>query len=213
MKKGLLLVIGVLLGLQCFAQAVKFPDGIYLTVDQLRNRTPELNTDMRVKRRSSLDIQMAGSNDYDIRFIDRSVRKKYKLKDVYAYVRNDSVYLNCYQHDLQPLFAVALTQGNFLAFKGAIPKDEAAMYSLVGGSITGLLMGVSPPSSRYLYVLSLKTGNVRLLSKKYMLARLTSNQRLLEAYTAENNPDSEETLIKYVNILNEVPADRSEVSE
>lgn len=56
---------------------------------------------------------------------------------------------------------------------------------------------------RVLYVLSLRTGNVRYLTQKYIKARLAGNPHLLAQYNAEKKLKDNMVLVKYMNFLNE----------
>ena len=45
------------------AQVTPFPDGVYLSLEQLKRKTPAFNADINVIKRSSGDIIMNGGND------------------------------------------------------------------------------------------------------------------------------------------------------
>ena len=67
------------------------------------------------------------------------------------------------------------------------------MFGAIGGGIAG----ANAAKKRFLYVLSLRTGNVRELTKEYISQRLKENQEsLLEKYNAEKEPKSEEVLLR-----------------
>ena len=68
------------------------------------------------------------------------------------------------------------------------------MFGAIGSALSA--------TSRYLYVLSLRTGNVRLLTEEYVTNRLKEDPQLLEEYSEERRPDSGATLIKYMNLFN-----------
>jgi hypothetical protein len=202
MKSILLTLVSALLTGLSFAQMNKFPNGIYLTLEQLRNQTPAFNADLKIILRTSGDIFMSGGNDYKLESEIDTIDKKYIKQKIYAYVKNDSVLINCFQHKLQIWYALTITSGNFLAFKACMTNSDAMTVGILTGAIgAGVTAG-----KRYLNVLSLRTGNVRELTKTYMIKRLEEQPDLLQQYNKEVAPDSEATLIRYVNLLNVVTA-------
>jgi hypothetical protein len=188
--------------------AEKFPAGVYMTIEQLKNKTPQFNIDLNVIRRTQGDIGFNGGNDYEITSSVDSIKKKFIKKSVYAYVKNDSLFLNCIHQGLSTWYAYCQTKGNFLAFSGGMSDSkalsEAAPYGFMFGAIGGGIAAANASKKRFLYVLSLRTGNVRSLTKVYMTERLKEHQTLLEQYNTEVSPDSANVLVKYTNLLNEV---------
>ncbi len=108
--------------------------------------------------------------------------------------------MNCIDYKLGSGYALALTKGNFLAFHDELTDSKAVPLALFGGAVGGAIAG-----SSHLYVLSLRTGNVRLLSKEYLIERLRETQTLLDEYNKipKKQKESEEILLKYISLLNE----------
>ena len=179
------------------AQMNKFPNGIYLSLEQLKNQTPVYDVNLEIIKRFSGDIAMIGGNDYKLESPNDSIEKKYIKKTIYAYVKGDSILLNCFPHKLQIWYARALTSGNFLVFKACMTNKEATGVAIFGGVIGGAIAS----GKRYLNVLSLRTGNVRELTKEYLIERLKDKQDLLDQYNLENENDLEEVMIRYVQLL------------
>ena len=186
------------LSLSGFAQDQLFPDGIYTDLESLRNRYPALETRLQVTHRSKGDIMMMGGNDYKLEDPTDSIGKKDIQKQVFAYVQGDSIFLNGTVHELPPHFCLCLTKGPFLVFEAGPTMDEGVAAGVMFGAIGSALSA----TSRYLYVLSLRTGNVRLLTEDYDTNRLKEDPQLLEEYSEERSPDSGATLIKYMNLFN-----------
>jgi hypothetical protein len=181
-----------------FAQVNKFPNGVYLDIEQLKNHSPAYDINFNVIQRTSGDIAMAGGNDYKIESDIDTISKKFLKKMMFAYVKNDSIFLNCIHHKLQTWYALSLTSGNFLAFKGSMTNGEATGVALMGGAIGGAIAA----GKRYLYVLSLRTGNVKELTKAYVSERLKEYPVLLEKFNNTGNNNSEAAWIEYLNLLN-----------
>src|SRR5438105_527260 len=132
MKNKLLTFILFLLTNISFGQMNKFPSGVYLSLQQFKKQTPAYDVNLRVIQRTSGDIFMSGGNDYKLESDIDSISKKYIKKTIFAYVKNDSIFLNCFQHKLQIWYAICLTAGNFVAFKACMTNHEATNVAVLG---------------------------------------------------------------------------------
>ncbi len=136
MTKRILPFIILFSSIISFGQTSSFPDGVYLNLKQFRNRTPAYNTNLTVIKRSSGDIFMVGGNDYKIKSTIDSIDKKYITQKITAYVKNDTVYLNCAPYALQTWFALCnSTKGNFITFKACMSLAAAQNVAMYGGGI------------------------------------------------------------------------------
>jgi hypothetical protein len=199
MKNKLFLLILLLFAGSSYAQVNKFPDGVYLTWEQLKNQKPAYNADLRPVERSGVNTLTNDRNDYYFESDIDSINKKYIKKKIYAYAKNNSVYLNCINYNLGSGYALALTCGGFLAFKASPTDDKIAGSTFIGGTAAG----EKAYEKRVLYVLSLRTGNVRLLTKEYLEARLKEIPEFEKQYNQENEKDKESqaVLLKYIALL------------
>lgn len=179
-------------------QVQKFPEGIYLTHEQFKNQTPAFSTDLKTITRSSGDLFWSGGNDYKFESPLDSLDSDYIKKKIYAYVKKDSVFINCGRHKLQSWYALAITNGNFIVFKSSVSTGKMIGASALGGAIGGAMVG----GNNHLHVLSLRTGNARELDKKYMMGRLEEHPELMEEYKLEKKQESSEILLKYIDKLN-----------
>ncbi len=143
---------------------------------------------------------MSGGNDYRLADIGDSLEKKVLKREVYAFVQNDSLFLNCVHHELGPWYSLVLNRGEFLVFRAAMTGHQAAGYAVLGGAIGGAIAA----GKRYLYILSMKTGNSRELTAEYLIARFKDRGKpeLLAAFNAEADHERDATLLKYVELLN-----------
>lgn len=194
--------------LPSWAQGGKIPNGIYLTLEQLRKGNPDSDPNLLPVLRSSGDIAFNGGNDYRMESPGDSIGKKFLKKEIYAVVHNDSLFLNGAHLKLQKWYALALTHGNFVVFRACMTNSEAFNTALIGGAIAG----AATAHQRFTYVLSQRTGNVRPLTQEYMEARLKdfNNPDLLAAYGNEPAPDADETMIGYLRKLNALLAVEAE---
>ncbi len=75
------------------AQMGPFPDGVYLNFNQLQNQKPSITVKLKKTNRSSGDLFLSGGNDIKFESDIDSLDEKYIKKKVYAYVENDTIYL------------------------------------------------------------------------------------------------------------------------
>lgn len=206
MNKNFHILILIFLAISSVAQVSKFPDGVYLSLDQLKSLKPAFNADFQISKSVNSYTGLTGSDDYELRSKIDSLDRKYIRKKIVAYKKNDSLFLNCYQQKLGSWYALCLTEGNFLTFvagmSSAKTSEETALYGFMFGAIGSGIAGANAAKKRFLYVLSLRTGNARLLKKEYLEERLKENQNLLDQFTIEKEKDSASVLIKYINLLN-----------
>jgi hypothetical protein len=187
------------------AQGDLLPPGIYMNIEELKARRPAMEARLQVTRRSGGDIAMMGGNDYRIQDPGDSLTKKLLKREVFAYMHNDSLFLNCAQQQLGPWYSLVVSRGEFLVFSAAMTADEAMSYGALGGAIGGAIAA----GKRYLYILSLKTGTCRKLTKEYLIARFKDRGKtdLLARFNAETAQDWDHTLLQYAELLNASLAD------
>lgn len=199
------------------AQMEHFPDGVYLSREQLRAHTPALQADLQIEMRTNSDIKFNGGNDYRLLSPDGSLKKKFLKKKVYAYVKNDMLLVNGLPLRVQPWFVLALNRsGDFVAFQGGISDDEATLkamsFMLVGGAVGGAIGGgiawASIAMERFPYMLNLRTGSVQPLSPDYLKVCFDEADLidLLLEYQEEEEPEQMDTMVRYVQRLNEALA-------
>lgn len=79
----------------------------------------------------------------------------------------------------------------------------SVLFGVAGGLVANAISENSDNDGKVLYVLSLKTGNAKKLGSIYMTARLEENSpELLSEFKYELHPDSDKTLLDYINRLN-----------
>ena len=199
MIKKILLILILFSSINSFGQSNNFPDGVYLNIVQFKNRAPAYNINLDVIKRTSGDIFMMGGNDYKIKSKIDSINKSYINKKIFAYVKNDSVFLNCIQHKLQTWYALCNgSTGNYITFKACMSLYQASNIAMRGG---GLGAGVAA-KKRYLYVLNLTNGAVDELNEQTMSELLKNKPALLLNYKKNTDRDSEQILLEYINQLN-----------
>ncbi len=207
MKISLILIGFIFVSCSAFSQKESFPNGVYLNIEQLKNKKPAYDLNLTIVKRSDSDISWNGGNDYKLQSSVDSISKKLLKRKIYAYIKNDSLFLNCIPHKLGTLYTLAIIKGTFIIFKGAMSNKEAsekaATFGFLFGPIGGGIAVATIAKKRFLYSLSLRTGNAKRLTKEYMSERLKEIPTVLEKFLTEEEQDSDTTLIKYADLLNQ----------
>lgn len=203
MKGTILILLSLLFVSELNGQGLVFKPGVYLNLKQFQTGNPAFDADFKIEKRSGGDITLNGGNDYKLISENDSLGKKFIKREVFAYVKNDTILLNGFPNKIQIWYALCLTKGNFLLFKGAMSNSKATGAAIAGGAIGGAIAA----QTRRLYVLSLRTGNVRECTEEYLKERIKENMpELLEQYQNEvitQKKDFESVALKYINLLNE----------
>lgn len=187
-----------------FGQKPNFQPGTYFTIEQFRTGISDKRFNLNIEKRSGSDITMNGGNEYKITSESDLIKKSTIKKEIYAYVKNDSIFINGWNHKLQTWYGLALTSGNYILFKGCLRNEDAAAFAMAGGLIGGIIASKASD----LYILSLRTGNVNYCSIDYLEKRIEENKPdLLTPFKNESqglkNRELAPVAIKYLNILNE----------
>lgn len=193
---------------QMQAQQEKYPKGAYMSFEEIVNKTPSKQMDLQVIKRSKMDIKMVGGNDYKLHTEDKSIRKSVLRKEVLAYSTGDTLFLNCLPYKVQPQYAKAISDGNYLVIKAGLSSNQkeykeqmqvAAMFGGIGGALAGAQMALL----RFVYAIDKKNNQIIRITEKSMKEILGQKPELLNQYGAEANTDNEEVLIKYLRLVNE----------
>lgn len=210
MKQSTILAFFAFLSFASFAQNPSLSKtGGYSTLKDFQNNTPNYPDTFIVSPRTIGDIKAWGGNDYKIE--SKTVTKQV-IKNSWGIIVNDTLYLNgmgltgliwyskvelfgkyCY---LKPSFPVSPKIQKEL---GLDNEQYGYMFGAVGGAIQGSQMAVK----RIPLIYSLSNGQKMLLSKENILKLLEPQNELKSRFLTESNQDSEETLLKYLKLLNE----------
>lgn len=214
MKYFIAILFFISVGTSIFAQYFGFPNGVYLNHEQFRSRTPAFNTELKTIVRSSTDIFVNGGNFYKFESETDSLDKDFIKKKIYAYVKNDSVFINCKRQKLQSWYALAVSYGNYVSFYSCVSTGKMILNAAAIGAIGGIALASTSNGYHDWHVLSLRSGNARVLDKKYIEARLQEHPDLLYEFEQEKLQKHQnyiEILLKYIDKLNLVTDPYSEV--
>lgn len=204
MKIRFLIIVLTSFAIDAYSQMGKFPDGVYLNLEQLKNQTPAYNVNLKVIQRTSSDKFWNGGNDYNFESNFDSIDKDYIRIQIFAYVKNDSFFINCRNYKLGNNYSHILTNGNFLAFKTILIKGKSGNAALYLGGVGAIIdQERNKSKDRLIYVLSLRTGHTKPLTKDYLVGILNENQKLLDQFNNEKDQQSDIVLLSYIDQLNQ----------
>lgn len=212
MKKSLLtLSIILIFSSIIFGQSSSYPKGVYMSFDEILDKNPSQNIDLTLIKRTKGDIKMSGGNDYKLIKEDKSIKKKIIKKEYYAYSNGDTLYVNCLKYLVQPWYTPVLSDGKFLVIKAGlsmnikIQKEQlnnnpqmGYMFGAVGGAIQGAQMALL----RFVYAIDKSTNQIVTITPEFIENQLKENLKILELYKSEKEPSKQETLIRYLEIIN-----------
>ncbi len=175
---------------------------IYRTIRDYIHDQADTARGIRIEKRSRGQIYMVGGNDYKIKSANKKLNTAIK-KEVWAVKADDSLYLNCSLLQLGLWYAYAEEINEKLYFTAAITmnreeRQRMALVGAFGGPVAAGLAGGDLALQRFYYVMNLKTGQSRYLSRAEMLQTLHSYPELTEKYKKERKPENMDTLKYYL---------------
>ncbi len=190
------------------SQTNHFPIGAYMNFDEITNKNPSKQFDLKLIKRTMGDIKMVGGNDYKIESKDNSVTKKTIKKEIWAYSQGDTLYLNCIQFAMQDWYAPLISDGKYLVIKAGLSnyvkeRNKQLKTGYYFGAMGGAIQGAKLATLRFLYVIDKNTKQAITVSTENMQELLKERNDLLTQFNNESKKEDEEVLIKYLKLLNE----------
>ena len=184
-----------------------FKEGVYTKIENLKSNSPDYQYNFIVTKKDSTKIKSNGGNLYELTTDSDTIKKKFIRKELFSYVKNDSVFINGLPLGISTDYCLALTTGTFIVFEGSMTNElqnqkvmpAAIMFGAIGAAVATTKVN----KESYNYILSLNTGNVRYLSSEYVEAVLAKHVFLLNDYLTEPHKDATHIMIKYIQLLNE----------
>lgn len=182
---------------------IPYPQGCYMSLEEILNKTPSRKMDIEMVKRTKKDIQYTGGNDFMLVAPNKKIKKRVLKKDIWAVSDGVDLFLNGYRMGIFTWYAKVEEYGPHLIFRAAGPPvkvDAAAL--ILGGAIGGAIAGAKAATIRYIYIFNTETGKVRRAIKKTMPSILADYPDLLAAFEAEEDKYSIEVLKSYMQQLN-----------
>ena len=191
-----------------FGQHQKYPKGAYMSFNKIIKKSPSKQTNLNVFKRTKGDIKMVGGNDYKLTSEDKAIKKKFIKKEVRAYSMGDTLYINCFHYKVQPWYTPVISDGDYLVLRGGISQnlDEQKKQMEIRhsfGAIGGAFAGAKMALLRFLYIIDKNTNEIFTVTPEYLIELLREDNQLLERFNNETEKESEETLLKYLKLINE----------
>lgn len=199
LKINYLLIFCLFISVDSFSQ--NYSGQYYSNFEQLKNKTAAGSVDFKVKRLKKGKVKIETTTD--------SLKKSFLKRNSFAVVFNDSLWICGYRQRIGGFFYTTLTDGNYIVFKGPMKNSKSVLIitssGLAFGLIGSLISAAIIAPQHYLYVLSMKTGNTKRLTYKYVKQRLIdlNYTDLLKNFQAEEHRKKDTTLLSYIKKINE----------
>ena len=167
--------------------------GSYQTLDALRMHNP-IHASF-TKRAMNGKIKR-----YVVRYADSGKKVK---RGVYAFVEQDTLYLNSKNYGNGRHFVPVQDQGVYCYFEDVITDSDAiASGAMLGGAIGAGIAGALTGGKEAL-ILDLRNGRYSILNKKTMRTLLADDEELLHRYEQERQPKQATLMREYIQDYNE----------
>jgi hypothetical protein len=212
MKKIALALFAIIFSTAGFAQGLGYPEGAYMSLEEVLSRTPSQHPDVQVVFRTRGDIKMNGGNDFKLTSDDKTVKRRLLTKDIYAYSDGEILYINCRPLRLQKWYADVLGDGRYIFFRAGLSnlskemrkkRGETAMVSVMFGGIVGGLAAAEQALERYMYAIDTESGEVMAVDEVVMDALLAPAPELQAAFREEPERRFDASWIKYFGLLDD----------
>jgi hypothetical protein len=206
MKTFLLFFFLLLAPIFVYCQSNHFPKGAYMSFDEILERAPSRQLDLKLLRRTQGDIKMNGGNDFKLESEDNSISKKTIKKEIWAYSFGDTLYVNCKKYMMQTWYAPLISDGEYLVIKAGLSNyiEEQKKQRNIGytfGALGGGIQGAQLATLRFLYVIDKKTKVAQTVIDERMPDILKTREDLLKEFNMETEM-TEGDCVQYLRRLN-----------
>jgi hypothetical protein len=189
-----------------YGQSNHFPEGAYMSFDEILERAPSRQLDLKLLRRTQGDIKMNGGNDFKLESEDKSISKKTIKKEIWAYSFGDTLYVNCKMFMMQTWYAPLISDGEYLVIKAGLSNyiEEQKRQRNIGytfGAVGGGIQGAQLATLRFLYVIDKKTKVSQTVIDERMPDILKTREDLIKEFNNETEMN-EEDYVLYLRRLN-----------
>lgn len=205
MKKIVLIFVICLFNHTLIAQTESYPHGIYMSFQEVMDKSPSENPVVELEKRSQGKIKMNGGNDYQLNPVDKNVKTKTLKREVYAYSNGDDLFLNSFKHELQFWYSkVEGENDRYFLFNAAIPMNmkrygmESSDISYLFGGIIAGFSAAKKALIRLPYLMDKSTQDVILVTEKNIGELMKDATELVAEYEKEAKKEDVETLNKYL---------------
>ena len=187
------------------AQTENYPEGLYMNLQEVLDKAPSGKHSVELEERSAGKIKMNGGNNYQINSEDKTVKRSFVFKDVYAYSDGSELYLNCFKHELQAWYTkIEGENNNYFFFKAGIPTNpkrygfESSDLSNMFGGVIAAFGAAKRAMIRLPYVLDKDSQEIVLVSDKNIRDYIKTSPQLVDAYEKEQEKDHVDVISNYL---------------
>ena len=214
MKTFLTVLISSFFCISVFGQsATAHENGAYATFIDFQNNTPTYKDTFVVIKRTKGDIQAWGGNDYKLECNNDQIKKKILKNQLWGVVVNDTLYINGKSITGGTWYSKVDIFGKYCLLRTMFPSDpriqkalglkSPSSFGYMFGAIGGGIQGAKMAMKRIPLIFCMSDGQMMLLSKTNMLDALSDQKELQDLFMAEKDQENEDTLLKYLLLLNE----------
>ena len=200
-----LLLVFIFFNSTAIAQADNYPQGLYMNLQEVLDKNPSADHKVALEQRSSGKIKMNGGNDYQINSEDKSIKRSFLLKEVYAYSEGSALYLNCFKYELQAWYSkVEGENTKYFFFKAGIPMNskrygfESSDLSSMFGGVFAAFGAAKRAMVRLPYLLDKHSGEVVLVADKNIREFIGTIPQLFDDYEKEQEKDNVDVISTYI---------------
>jgi hypothetical protein len=191
---------------QAYSQLDTIPSGAYRNCVDFSNKKILYDYDFKMIKKESRAIP----EFYEVKLNSGKINKKALNKLVYCIFDGNNFYLNLNRYGMANGFVNLGKPMEYCYFKGTpirtVQQDENQLDSYLNYGLFGYAVAhaiISNKNKDHIhYVLEVKKGMIDLLSKNYMLRILEQYPVLLEHFQQEEENESLEVLLKYLDLVN-----------
>jgi hypothetical protein len=204
---SLVLIIGCCI--QTFGQSFTFKNGGYSKCEYLRKNKPDFEAGFYFKKKNHSVIPEL----YDASSSNPRLKTKKINRKIWAISDNGILYLNSYAFRERGGFIKIEKLGRLLYFR-AKPVNQIKKDNLISELgdffkvpeliIIGEIISAKTDGNNN-YFVELKTGQINLLTMENMSRVLRFNPKLYLDFMHEADKESMETLLKYIDLANQIP--------
>jgi hypothetical protein len=104
-------------------QDFSFPKGVYMSFEEILKKESSNSARLEIIKRSNTDMKMSGGNDYKLSSNDKLITNKIIRKYFWGYSQGDTLFINCFQYNIQQGFTPVLSDGKFLVITAGLSSN------------------------------------------------------------------------------------------
>ncbi len=219
MTRFFLTLLAVVFSMALHAQGQGYPQGVYLSFEDIKSKTPSSREVMQIVEYVIYDLNMNKNSEYALESADKN--KSLPKKAIFAYSDGNALYLSGLKFQNGARYSKLDSEGNrFLYFKGGLAKDKAARKrqkethdldnsptaAYAFGAVGAVIAAAAGPQGqaaalRVLYVYDKRTDKVWAVDAVSMQEILSQRKDILDKFNKEFTKNSERTQRKYLEVL------------